>query len=111
MSKKYDEGMDKSVVREISKFGFGGDISDSIDARTDINNSEITKSIIYYRILEGCFACKEAGIIANITEKLLVSKDRMGRTEAVQALMQKFPKSEKMYQEVEKIVVEETQPE
>jgi len=98
MSSRVRPKMDESTVRKIADFLFGkGDKetnSQFLDRRTDIHGKEMFTALTYYRILQERFDCETAGAIGDILERLSISMERKGRTEAVQTLMQQFPKTE-----------------
>jgi hypothetical protein len=99
MSEKY-EGMDKSVVKQIASFNFGeiDEFSTQLDARTDINTKDMFKAMAYCRGVGKFFHCQEADDVANFFARLLISSNRMGRTEAVTSLLQKLPRVEKQFE-------------
>lgn len=92
-------GMDKSVVKQIASYNFGEieEFSTQLDARTDINTKDMFKAMAYCRGVGKFFQCKEADDVADFFARLLISSERKGRIEAVQSLMQKFPRVEKQY--------------
>lgn len=85
--------LDEATVKKISDFLFN---IDGLDARTDIRESKVYRALMYYRILETNYDCVEAGAIADIMEKLAISRDRQGREEGVRVLGQGMPKSQKI---------------
>lgn len=96
---KQDEGrLSKGVVDKVADFLFGKAKGESasqfLDRRTDVSGKEMFKALTYYRILQERFKCETAGSVADILERLSISKDRMGRVEGVNVLLQKFPKEE-----------------
>jgi len=103
-SKKIDQG----TVRKIAEYLFGKakEESDSqfLDRRTDVTGKEMFRALTYYRILQERFECDTAGSIADILERLSISVQRKGRLEAVQTLMQQFPKTETLEQGISELL-------
>lgn len=90
--------MDEGTVRKIADYLFGKSTQESdskfLDRRTDVSGKDMFAALTYYRILQERFNCETAGAIADILERLSISLERKGRLEAVQTLMQQFPKTE-----------------
>lgn len=106
MSDSREQGMDKSVVKQISAYNFGeiDGFNVQLDARTDVSTKDMFKALAYCRGVAKFFNCKEADDVADFFARLLISSERKGRTEAVQSLMQKFPKVDKQYEGSETMI-------
>jgi hypothetical protein len=99
----YDE-KDKAVTKKIADYMFksfknkdNGDNENEnkfLDTRCRVFNKELYNAISYYRILEEQYECKAAGDIANILERLSISKDGDGRLEGFGILKGNTPKQE-----------------
>ena len=92
--------MDPATTRQIGNFLFQDPKRDSehfLDTRTDIPGSDVFSSLLFYRILQEHFSCKAAKTIANVIERLNISRNRLGREEAVRILEQGLPKGSKVY--------------
>jgi hypothetical protein len=106
MMSERTEPMDKSVVKQIAAFNFGEieEFSTQLDARTDISTKDMFKAMAYCRGVGKFFHCTEADDVANFFARLLISSDRMGRTEAVTSLLQKLPRVEKQFEGSETMI-------
>jgi len=96
---------DRNVVEKIATYlfsKFDGKDGEPIDTRTDIPTNEIFKTLTYYRLLES-LGSEKSGKIANIIERLLISRNRKGREEGVRVLESKFPKIKTLFSSVEEM--------
>ena len=92
--------MDPVTTRQIGNYLFQDPKKDSeyfLDTRTDIQGSEVFSTLLFYRILHQHFKSKAAQTIANIIERLNISRNRLGREEGVRILEQGLPKGTKVY--------------
>lgn len=92
--------MDPATTRQIGNYLFQDPKKDSeqfLDTRTDIQGSEVFSTLLFYRILHEHFESKAAKTIANIIERLNISRSRLGREEGVRILEQGLPKGTKVY--------------
>jgi len=80
--RKKDEESKKKVVA----FLFDEKGKKYLDTATDVGGRELMKGLMYYRGLEEHLKSKVAGMIADIMERLLISKLRAGRKEGVESL-------------------------
>lgn len=62
------------------------------DMRTRIVNLDVLRALIYYGTMSTHFNVKSAEEAKNLIERLLISVDGKGRTEAVETLRQQFAK-------------------
>ena len=92
--------MDPATTRQISNFLFQDPKKDSeyfLDTRTDIQGSELFSTLLFHRILHEHFKSKAARTVANIIERLNMSRNRLSREEGVRILQQGLPKGTKVY--------------
>jgi len=85
-----EEGLSKSVQDKVSNFAFEkGELDDSqyLDMRSDIDGKHMFQAVFFYRVLQECYGSNAAGRIADILERLSLSKSRMSRKEAVTTLI------------------------
>lgn len=95
----------KAIIETIGGFAFGKEEhkdSDTLDQSTDIQSAKEHQAILFYRILDKTFYCPEAQSVADIFERLNISKKRQGRQEAVLSLVGgKYPSGERVVQSLE----------
>ena len=95
----------KAVIETIAAFNFK-EKKDSamLDQSTDIEGSKEHQALLFYRMLDTTFYCPDAKHVADIFERLNISKKRQGRQEAVLSLIGgKYPSGEKVVQSLEKL--------
>jgi len=66
--------------------------SDYLDMRTRVFSDESMKLLLYYGVMAENFGSSSAQKIKDRIERLLISKNGLGREEAVSVLKQNFPK-------------------
>jgi len=91
--------VDASTMRNAGEFLFGkveekikDAVSKFLDMRTDISGREMFNAITYYRVLGEYFHCDAAKLVGDLLERLLISRNRMGRKEAVTVLLGELQK-------------------
>lgn len=95
----------KGAIEKITTFLFGkeGD-SDFLDMRTRIQDKDMYKAILFYRVIQKKFNCETAKLIADTMERLSISVGGKGREEGVETLKQKpFPRVQRILTGVEEI--------
>jgi hypothetical protein len=100
MSEEYKTPkLDKATVQQVSSYLFQDPKNDSdkfLDTRTDIQGKNTFSALLFYRLLGECFTCSNAKVVADIIERLSISKTRKGREEAVTVLQGNLPKTQKV---------------
>lgn len=103
--------LDQATVTKITEFLFGKkDLTESqfLDMRADIKGRDTFSAIVYYRILHEFYGCESARVIADLLERLSISKTREGRSEAVAVLCQNLPKETIIPTGVDRMLKSET---
>lgn len=91
MSYQKDRQLSSTTSRHITKYLFGDkelEPSQYLDMRTDMPTTNLMRSIAHYRIFDECYKSKAANMIANILERLVISRSREGRKEGVTIMSQ-----------------------
>lgn len=86
--------MDQETTKKAGGFLFNlpSNESQAMDMRTIIKGEKMMKTLLYYGGMSEVFAATDATKIKDLMERLLVSDNGTGRTEAVETLKQNFPK-------------------
>lgn len=105
--------LSQATVTAITEFLFGKKgltESQYLDMRSDIKGRDTFSAIVYYRILQEFYGCESARVIADLLERLSISKTRSGRSEAVAVLCQNLPKEIRIPEGVDRMLKTESKP-